>query len=122
MADRRVRIETGEVRPRSIAVFAAGWFALVFVAMALFMVLLDRAGTEPKPPPENYFPAPRLATRHYSEFPSYRARQARELNSYGWRDRARGIAHIPIRKAMAIVAGRPDPYAPLSDPKNGRVP
>jgi hypothetical protein len=35
------------------------------------------------------------------------------LNSYGWVDRARGIAHIPIDKAMEMVAnGASPPGAP----------
>jgi hypothetical protein len=69
---------------------------------------------------------------------SLRAAYAKRLSSYGWIDRARGIAHIPIEKAMQqVVADPPDisgvgvaPVArPLPSPpskpsnaKSGRTP
>ena len=34
------------------------------------------------------------------------------LNSYGWIDRSRGIVHIPIRRAMELLAERGVPAAP----------
>lgn len=33
--------------------------------------------------------------------PRLRARQRQHLESYGWNDRASGVAHIPIERAMA---------------------
>jgi hypothetical protein len=43
-------------------------------------------------------------------FEERRAEEAR-LHAYGWVDRGRGIAHIPIERAMAITVAenRPDP-------------
>ena len=35
----------------------------------------------------------------------WRAERAARLNGYGWADRSKGIAHIPIDKAMDEVAG-----------------
>ncbi len=35
----------------------------------------------------------------------WRAERAARLNGYGWVDRSKGIAHIPIDKAMDEVAG-----------------
>ncbi|HVZ23631.1 MAG TPA: hypothetical protein VG871_21305 [Vicinamibacterales bacterium] len=32
------------------------------------------------------------------------ARDLRTLNSYGWVDRSRGVVHIPIERAMELVA------------------
>jgi hypothetical protein len=34
-----------------------------------------------------------------------RAAQERELDSYGWVDRTAGVVHIPIRRAMELLAG-----------------
>lgn len=40
-----------------------------------------------------------------------RAAQERELETYGWVNQKGGIAHIPVRRAMELVAGN-DPPAP----------
>jgi hypothetical protein len=37
--------------------------------------------------------------------PAWQKRHAERLNSYGWVDRAKGIAHIPIESAMDAVVG-----------------
>jgi hypothetical protein len=34
----------------------------------------------------------------------WRAEKSAHLNGYGWVDRAKGIAHVPIQKAMDAVA------------------
>jgi hypothetical protein len=36
--------------------------------------------------------------------PPLRLTQQAELNSYGWKDKAAGAAHIPIDRAMQIIA------------------
>jgi hypothetical protein len=44
---------------------------------------------------------------------AWQKEKADRLHSYGWVDRARGIAHIPIEKAMDMVAdGASPPGAP----------
>lgn len=42
------------------------------------------------------------------EIRSLRADQLERLNSYGWVDQAGGIAHIPIDRAMELVASEGD--------------
>ena len=37
--------------------------------------------------------------------PRWKAEHAAKLNGYGWVDRAKGVAHIPIERAMDAVAG-----------------
>lgn len=34
----------------------------------------------------------------------FKAEKSKQLNGYGWIDRAKGVAHIPIEKAMDAVA------------------
>ena len=41
-----------------------------------------------------------------------REEEAARLSSYGWVDRPAGVAHIPIDRAMAILAERGLPKAP----------
>ncbi|MGE5277937.1 MAG: hypothetical protein ACM3SU_13150 [Acidobacteriota bacterium] len=59
-------------------------------------------------------PLPRLqvhATRHLREF---RSAEEERLSTYGWMDRATGTVHIPIERAMDLVAKRG--VAPLPAP------
>lgn len=43
----------------------------------------------------------------------WRAEKTAHLNGYGWTDRAKGIAHVPIDKAMdAVASGAVPPGAP----------
>jgi len=39
----------------------------------------------------------------------WKAEHAARLNGYGWVDRSKGIAHIPIERAMEAVAGGASP-------------
>jgi len=43
---------------------------------------------------------------------AYRAQKRRMLNEYGWVDRQRGIARIPIEQAMALLGRQRAPEAP----------
>ena len=47
---------------------------------------------------------PRLQTSPPSELVEFRARSARELESYGWVDSSAGIVHVPIDRAIDLVA------------------
>jgi hypothetical protein len=43
----------------------------------------------------------------------WRTERSEALNSYGWVDRKRGVAHIPIDKAIELLASGAIPAAPL---------
>lgn len=60
-------------------------------------------------------PEPRLQVRPYEELQQLRARENDVLNHYGWQDQKNGIVHIPIDKAMDIVAQR-GPYGGKLEP------
>jgi hypothetical protein len=47
---------------------------------------------------------PQLQVSPQQENQEYLAEQRQALSKYGWVDQARGIAHIPIDRAMDIVA------------------
>ncbi len=49
---------------------------------------------------------PPLLTNPSAEFDAYRRHSLKRLNGYGWIDRQRGIAHIPIEHAMRLEAER----------------
>src|SRR5262249_31217894 len=50
-------------------------------------------------------PGPRLQAEPSTDFQKMRAAELSHLNGYGWVDRKAQIAHIPISRAMEIVAG-----------------
>jgi hypothetical protein len=64
------------------------------------------------------FPEPRLETDERGEINDFRYREEETLNSYGWVDQNAGIVHIPIDRAMQLVAERGLP----TTPKAGTVP
>lgn len=70
------------------------------------------AGTAP--------PEPRLQTTPWSDLQQLRAADLVYLHSYGWIDKDRGIAHIPIDKAKALLLQKGLPVRPeLADPTEG---
>ncbi len=56
-------------------------------------------------------PEPRLQTNGQAEFQSFQATQQAELNTYNWIDRQNGIVHIPIERAMELLAAQNLPVA-----------
>ncbi len=49
-------------------------------------------------------PEPRLQVRPWEELQVLRAREDDVLGHYGWQDQKNGVVHIPIDKAMDMVA------------------
>jgi hypothetical protein len=58
------------------------------------------------------FPEPRLETDERNELTEPRMREEEHLNSYGYVDQAAGTLHIPIDRAMQLVAERGLPVRP----------
>ena len=85
--------------------------AIAIGVAAAFFVL--HVGTGGHPPPENAAhygePPPiagdvKLQPAPAQDIAAFRADKQRLLSTYGWVDRAHGIARIPIDRAMALVA------------------
>jgi hypothetical protein len=51
-------------------------------------------------------PAPRLQTQPFKDVMQLKAEQRAQLTSYGWVDKANGVVHIPIDRAMALTLER----------------
>ena len=58
------------------------------------------------------FPQPRLERNERVEINDFRLKEEQTLNSYGWIDQKAGVAHIPIERAMQLLAQRGLPTAP----------
>lgn len=68
-----------------------------------------RQGT---PEDANKFPQPRLESNERDQLNDRRLKEEETLNSYGWIDQKAGVAHIPIERAMELIAQRGLPTAP----------
>lgn len=64
------------------------------------------------------FPEPRLEDNERTELNDFRYQEEEHLNSYGWVDQNAGVAHIPIDRAMQLIAERGLP----TNPRTGTVP
>jgi hypothetical protein len=90
------------------------WIALAAIVILAYLALtplivrggypssvrdVDRAlATEP--------PQPQLQTDPQDDLRVFRAREEARLDGYGWVDRSRGVAHIPIEEAMKRLAAQ----------------
>jgi len=52
------------------------------------------------------FPEPRLEQNERNEINEFRLREEQTLHSYGWVDQKAGTIHIPIDRAMELIAQR----------------
>ena len=106
-----------------LAIFGAAVVAIVFFVLEKKAVGVDRvavaeAGLE-RPAPDRVPPAPRLEIHTEGHWRVFRDAEKTRLSSYGWMDRNTGAVHIPIDRAMDLIAERgvgPLPQAPIVMP------
>jgi hypothetical protein len=67
---------------------------------------------QPTPQDANKFPLPRLEVNERAEIYGTRFKEEELLNTYGWVDQKAGVAHIPIDRAMDLIAQQGLPTAP----------
>ncbi len=78
-------------------------------------------------PPPAAQPFPKLVTSEPSVLSQFRARENVVLDGYGWVEKDRGIARMPVAEAIRIVGARgalpsflpPETDAPATAPKKG---
>ena len=58
------------------------------------------------------FPEPRLEPTELGEYDETRLQNEQILNTYGWVDQNAGVVHIPITRAMQLIAERGLPITP----------
>jgi hypothetical protein len=67
---------------------------------------------DPSADPLAKFPAPRLQADEVADMDRFRAEEEKRLNTAGWVDQQEGVAHIPVDRAMDIVAQQGLPVRP----------
>lgn len=79
------------------------------------------AGSTPLVQPAPTAVAPLLLARPERELERVRREEKERLETYGWVDQAAGVAHIPVKRAIDIVAARglPTRAAPTPAPAAG---
>jgi hypothetical protein len=58
------------------------------------------------------FPTPRLEINERAQLNDKRLKEEETLHTYGWVDQKAGVAHIPIDRAMELIAKQGLPIAP----------
>ena len=128
--------ERQDISARGIFYFLAGLLAatllISFLLSGLYKILDKRFETHQPPVnplaanvpkdtrqvpaqyPETAFPDPRLETDERTQLNSIRLAEEQKLNSYGWVDEKAGTVHIPIERAMELLAQRGLPLRPQS--------
>ena len=133
-----VAAEPDRVQLRLVIAMAAVLTLTAVVAAVLMIVyfkILDRraagrdagvvaeAGLERREPALP--PAPRLQVRAVRHWTDFQAAERERLGSYGWMDRSTGAGHIPIERAIDLIAERgvgPLPQAPVALPPSVEMP
>ena len=127
-----VRTESGhelsDLSPRIISFFGVGLAALVIVVLAIsyaaLLGLRHSAGrrAEPLSPltiMQEPIPGPRLLVEPESTMKTIRQQEEARLKSYGWIDQESGIVHIPIERAVDMLAEKGLPARPRKAPSSG---
>jgi hypothetical protein len=108
--------ERRDIYPARVVQWGIGIFALlIFSAVAMWFLLggYDRRLAEESPPASPLAtygpqepPEPRLQVDAAADIARLRATEQAQLDGYGWVDRQGGTVHIPIERAMQLLAER----------------
>jgi hypothetical protein len=122
-----------EVSVRAVVGFAMFLFLLIAFALGLMWVVSrvakkEIASRQAPPPPlagarENPLPpAPRLEVSPPKDLAALRERENAVLNAYAWVDRSKGIAEVPVDRAIeiALESGLPVRYGPAPAAPQGQ--
>jgi hypothetical protein len=108
--------EHRDISPATVLRWGAGIFALLILSATAMWFLLGRydrelAAESPAPSPLASYgpqepPEPRLQVHPAADLAGLRATEQKQLDGYGWVDRQEGTVHIPIERAMQLLAER----------------
>ena len=133
-----VSVEPDRVPLRLVIGMAAALAGMAVVAAILMVVyfrflargaakrdasVVAEAGLERREPALP--PAPRLEIRGLRRWTDFQTAERERLGSYGWMDRSTGAVHIPIERAIDLIAERgvgPLPQAPVVLPPSVQMP
>jgi hypothetical protein len=101
------RYEASDAEPRLIAALAAGLAGfLVLTPFLLALLFPDAARLAPASADWSQLPAPRLQIDPQRELAELRRAEQQRLSTYGWNDPQRMFVHLPIDRALSLIAER----------------
>jgi hypothetical protein len=100
--------ERTDIASGGIAWIAAGLAAFVIATPLLMPLIFPQSMQHPSSPapPVLSADAPRLEITPRDDLHRLQRSEEQLTQSYGWSDRSRGIARIPVRRAMELLAQR----------------
>ena len=101
--------EVSDASPKVIGMFVVGLFVMIFAAMGalgwMYSHLYTTANAIPVKHQEDSFKhAPRAKTSIAKDWDAIDAQAHARLDNYGWADRSRDVVHVPITRALDLVA------------------
>jgi hypothetical protein len=106
--ERGIRFEMSDASPRLLGGLALGLVAgiaatllLIGVSFPAVLTNVGHASGRETSPPE-----PRLQIDPQQDLAALRQQEQQRLSGYGWVDRERGLARIPVERAMEDIARR----------------
>ena len=97
--------ERSDVPPFVLLGLAVGFALMVAIIMTVLTAVYPHAlDDDYKGPVQALPPAPRLQTAPRRDLVAYDAAERRQLETYGWADRAQGRVRAPVQQAMRQVA------------------
>lgn len=114
------RFETRDTPPWLFVLLAALAVGLIGAVVVSLMLVFPNATADRNRALTTPMPEPRLQTDPPADFKRYKAEALDRLTGYGWTDRERGIAHIPIDEAMRRVAEHGIPDWPADARREGQ--
>jgi hypothetical protein len=112
-----VDYERTDLSLRVIAIVALGILLLLGVAPLIMIGAFPKVRGDVDRHLAITPPEPRLQTNPEADLGAYVRKEQHLLDSYGWVDRQRGIAHIPIQAAMERLARTGIPGFPQASPQ-----
>ncbi|WP_407123381.1 hypothetical protein [Bradyrhizobium sp. STM 3561] len=115
MADRALP-RSADVATGRILLAVGGYLGFVALGMiAMFFYVKADAPAAFTPPLERRFPQPSLQTSPQQDLAEILLKQRQPLSEYEWMDKSKGLARIPIDRAIDIVIARGERgYDPLA--------
>jgi hypothetical protein len=108
--------EPNILQVRGLLVFAAALLGVTILVQVILAVVMQGFSSEEKELDSlavprfagdtGGFPSPRIQPDPAEEFTKMKIEDLGRLNQYGWIDRAAGVAHIPVDRAIDILAKR----------------
>ena len=108
--------ERSDMSVAVIAIVAAGVLAYICLAPFVLTRIYRPALSDVSRQLDIAPPGPRLQLDPARDLAKFRAREETRLDGYGWVDRDKGIARIPIAQAMKDVIARGIPGFPKAQP------